>query len=73
MESIEAEGLLRRIKLLPWQPDDMTHLSYEQMEEDESFFLVCLQNLKSHFSCNYGSFSKFLCNVPILRRFHWEL
>ena len=32
--------LVRKAKLLPWQPEDLTHLSYEQHEEDESFFRV---------------------------------
>ena len=28
--------------MLPWQPDDMTHLSYEQHEDDAIFTAVCL-------------------------------
>ena len=42
VENANVNGLVRKIMLLPWQPDDMTHLSYEQSEKDESFFLVRL-------------------------------
>jgi tubulin--tyrosine ligase-like protein 12 len=32
-----ADPLTRKLLLLPWQPDDMSHLSYEQHEDDELF------------------------------------
>jgi len=36
------ELLQRRLLMLPWQPDDMTHLSYEQHEDDNIFKAVCM-------------------------------
>lgn len=35
-----TDSLMRKIRLLPWQPEDMCHLSYEQHAADESFFMV---------------------------------
>ena len=35
------ELLQRRLLMLPWQPDDVTHLSYEQHEDDDIFKAVC--------------------------------
>ena len=35
------DPLQRRLLMLSWQPDDMTHLSYEQHEDDEIFTAVC--------------------------------
>lgn len=31
------DGLTRKLLLLPWQPDDMRHLSYDQKEDDQLF------------------------------------
>ena len=36
-----CEPLQRRLRLLPWQVDDMSHLSYEQHEDDDLFTSVC--------------------------------
>jgi len=44
-----CDQLQRRLMLLPWQPDDMTHLSFEQHEDDALFTSVCLVSLKLHF------------------------
>ena len=35
-----TDPLHRKVRLLPWQPEDMTHLSYEQHEYEESFYSV---------------------------------
>jgi len=40
------DPLQRRLLMLPWQPDDMTHLSYEQHEDDEIFTAVCTVSLE---------------------------
>jgi len=47
------ELLQRRLLMLPWQPDDMTHLSYEQHEDDDLFKAVCMLccSLVDHFQC----------------------
>ena len=29
--------LMRKLLLLPWQPNDMSHLSYEQREDEDLF------------------------------------
>jgi len=42
------DPLQRRLLLLPWQPDDMTHLSYEQHEDDALFTSVCTRHCTSH-------------------------
>ena len=40
VEKANVNGLVRKLMLLPWRPDDMTHLSYDQSEKSESFFMV---------------------------------
>lgn len=35
-----TDSLMRKIRLLPWHPEDMRHLSFEQHEVEESFFNV---------------------------------
>lgn len=32
-----CDGLTRKLLLLPWQPDDMRHLSFDQKEDEQMF------------------------------------
>ncbi|KAK2163923.1 hypothetical protein LSH36_72g06019 [Paralvinella palmiformis] len=36
-----TDMLTRKLRLLPWKPTDMTHLSFDLQEPEESFFAVC--------------------------------
>ncbi len=40
-----TNALQRKVKLLPWLPDDMRHLSYEQHEDEHSFLMVTTLHL----------------------------
>ena len=40
VENFHLAPLTRKVRLLPWFPEDMTHLSYELYESDESFYQV---------------------------------
>ena len=40
IEGSNLDHLMKKVKMLPWQPEDMTHLSYAQNELDDGFFMV---------------------------------
>lgn len=54
-----SDALLRKLRMLPWFPEDMSHLSFELREGDEAFFMV--RSLQ-HVQPNTGS-SGFLLSI----------